>query len=90
VRSPVAIEEGDLLTSMLADTGTWRDIAAEVGPDLVVAPTTDGFVLVAALPPDYRRMREFKRAVREGCAAAERCISPNLYRFREGRWAIAE
>ena len=90
VRSPISIEEGDLLTSLLADTGTWRDIAAEVGPDLVVAATTDRFVLVAALPADYRRMREFKRAVREACAAVERCISPNLYRFREGRWVIAE
>jgi hypothetical protein len=90
VRSPMAMGEGDLLTSLLADTDAWRDIAEEVGPDLVVAATTDEFVLVAALPPDYRRMREFKRAVREDCAAAERCISPNLYRFREGRWVIAE
>jgi len=90
VRAPVMLEDGDLLSSVLADVDAWRAIAEEVGPDLAVAATTDQLVFMAALPPDYRRMRQLKRAIRDDCAAAERCISPNVYRFREGRWVIAE
>jgi len=26
----------------------------------------------------------------EDCAAQQRCVSPNIYRFREGRWVIAD
>jgi hypothetical protein len=90
VRSHVTFEDGDLLTSLLADPEAWRGIADEVGPDLAVVATSDLFVFVGALPAGYGRMREFKRAVREDCATAQRCISPNVYRFRDGRWVFAE
>jgi hypothetical protein len=90
VRDYVAIEDGDLLSSVLADTDAWRTIADEVGPELAVAATTDQFVFVGALPVDARGMREFKRAVRDDCRKVQQCISPNVYRFRDGRWVIAE
>jgi len=89
VRDPVAFEDGDLLTSLLADTQGWRRIAEEVGPDLLVTAVSDQFVF-AGLLPDHPRMREFKQVVREDCAASERCLSPNVYRFRDGRWVIVE
>ncbi len=90
VRDYVAIENGDLLSSVLADTEAWQAIADEVGPDLAVAATTDQFVFVGALPVDHRGMLRFKRAVRADCAKVQQCISPNVYRFRDGRWVIAE
>ena len=90
VRDQVIIfEDGDLLTSLLADTEAWRRIAAEVGPELVVTAVSDRFVFAGVLP-DHPRMREFKQVVREDCEAEERCLSPNVYRFRDGRWAIAD
>ena len=30
------------------------------------------------------------KAVQEDCDAAERCISPHVYRFRDGKWAVAD
>ena len=85
----VAFQEYEYLPSMLADTGAWRAIAAEAGPDLFVTAVSDYFVLVGTLPdgPDFDR---FKQTVRDDCAAQQRCISPNIYRFRDGRWVIAE
>ena len=87
-RSAVAFEDYEYLPSLLTDIEAWRDIAAEAGPDLFVTAVSDHFVFVGVLPdgPDLERL---KRTVREDCAAQERCISPNVYRFRDGRWVIA-
>ena len=90
VRDYVAFENGNLLSSLLADTDAWRAIADEVGPELAVAATSDQLVFVGALPVDERGMEDFKRAVRDDCKRMQECISPNVYRFRDGRWVIAE
>jgi hypothetical protein len=87
-QNAVAFQEYEYLPSMLADTDAWRAIALAAGPDLFVTAVSDRFVFVAVLP-DGPNLEEFKQVVREDCAAQERCISPNIYRFRDGRWVIA-
>ena len=88
-QNPVAFQEYEYLPSMLADIEAWRAIALAAGPDLFVTAVSDRFVFVAILP-DGPSLEDFKQVVREDCAAQERCISPNIYRFRDGRWAIAD
>ena len=85
----VAFQEYEFLPSLLADTEAWRGIAAEAGPDLFVTAVSDYFVFVGLIP-DGPRLEDFRQTVREDCAAQERCISPNIYRFRGGRWVIAD
>ena len=68
---------------------SWRGIAAEAGPDLFVTAVSDHFVFVGSMP-DGARLEAFKQTVREDCAAQQRCVSPNIYCFRDGRWMIAD
>lgn len=88
-QNAVAFEEYEYLPSLLADIEAWRAIEAEAGPDLFVTAVSDHFVF-AGLLPDGPNLERFKRTVREDCAAQERCISPHVYRFRDGRWVIAD
>jgi hypothetical protein len=85
----VGIEDYDLLPSLLLETQGWRRIAEKTGPDLFVAVASDFSVWIGVMP-DGPRLQEFKQVVRDECDAAERCISPNVYRFRAGKWVIAE
>lgn len=89
VRYPVVLEDTEFLTSLLADTEAWSAIAREVGPGLVATAVSDHFVFFADLP-DHPRLSEFKALVRQDCAEQDRCISPHVYRFRDGRWVIAD
>jgi hypothetical protein len=85
----VSYEEYDFLPSLLADAEGWRRLASKTGPDLFVAPISDFSVWVGVIP-DGSRFEQLKQVVREDCAAVERCISPNVYRFHDGRWVIAD
>jgi transcriptional regulator with XRE-family HTH domain len=69
-------------------TYTRKKIAALVGPDLFVPVVFDGFVFVAALP-DGPALEDFAATVSKDCAEQERCISPHIYRFRNGQCRIA-
>ncbi|WP_298195094.1 hypothetical protein [Novosphingobium sp.] len=40
--------------------------------------------------PDGAKLDGFAETVRKDCAEQERCISPHIYRFRNGQWRIAE
>ena len=64
-----------------------REIADEIGPDLVAAAPTEQFALFTTLSDD--ELDPFAELVREDCAMSARCISPNVYRFRDGQWVIA-
>jgi hypothetical protein len=88
-RHPVSFQEYDFLPSLLADTEAWPPLVAKAGPDLFVAPVSDLSVWVGVMA-DGPRFEGLKRAVRAECAEWERCISPNVYRFRDGKWVIAE
>ena len=84
-----AYEGEEYISSLLFDVEAWAQIAAEVGPDLIVTVATDHFVFTADIP-DGKPLEELKQLVAEDCAAAARCISPNIYRFRDGGWVIAD
>ena len=86
--SAVAYEGEEYQGSLLADLEGWARISASVGPDLFVTVVSDQFVMAAKMP-DGAGLDAFRQTVAEDCAAQPRCISPNIYRFRNGRWAIA-
>lgn len=89
VKNAMAFEEYEYLPSLLADIEAWQKIVAEVGPDLFVTAVSDHFVFVG-LMPDGPGFERFRHTVSEDCAVQQRCVSPNIYRFREGRWVIAD
>jgi len=82
-------EDYNLLPSMLAEIEGWRRIAQKAGPDLFATATSDVSVWVGVMSGGPR-FEEFKRVVRAECEALDPCISPNVYRFRDGRWVIAD
>ncbi len=84
----VMFEDQDYLASLLIDLPGWAEIAAKVGPDLYVTVVADRIVYAGVLP-DGPAFDDFKTAVAEDCAAMQKCISPHVYRFRDGRWVIA-
>jgi hypothetical protein len=88
-QSAFSYQDQPYLASMLIDLPAWKKIAAKVGPDLFVTVVADQLVFVGQ-GPDGPALDRFKKAVAEDCAAQERCISPHLYRFRDGGWAIAK
>ncbi|HWU96365.1 MAG TPA: hypothetical protein VN029_12265 [Sphingomonas sp.] len=87
-KSAVAYQEQGYLASLLIDTRAWQAIAEKAGPELFVIVVSDNFVFVGGMAngPELER---FKQTVREDCASQPRCISPNLYRFRDGRWVVS-
>lgn len=87
-QNPVLFTEQAYLASLLADTKAWHAIASAAGPELFVTVVADDMVFVARMP-DGPRLEQFKQTVREDCASRPRCISPNLYRFRDGRWVVS-
>ena len=87
--NPVAFQEYEYLPSLLADTEAWRAISQDAGPDMFATAVSDYFVFVGVLP-DGPDLEQFKQTVSEDCAAQQRCISPHVYRFRNGRWMIAD
>lgn len=80
---------GDYLGSMLGLTEDWVELAQAVGPDLFVTVVADQLVVVGILP-DGPQLDRLAADAAADCNAAPRCISPHVYRFREGRWIIAK
>lgn len=89
LKQPTAFAEGEYLGSLLTQRDKFEKIAAAIGPDLFVTVVSDGFVFVATLP-DGPALEDFAETVRKDCATQERCISPHIYRFRDGQWRIAD
>ncbi len=83
-----AMQGFDYTGSLLLDRKAWADLARKIGPDLFVTVVSDGFVLVG-VRPDGPSLDAFKASVSEDCARLSHCISPHIYRFRDGRWTIA-
>jgi len=88
-KTATAYEDKEYLASLLIDLPAWGAIAAKVGPDLFVTAVSDQFVFVGTLP-DGPKLEKFRKTVAEDCRAQERCVSPHIYRFRDGRWVIAK
>jgi hypothetical protein len=84
----VAFQEYEYLASLLADLGKWELVARDAGPDMFVTAVSDGFVFVGIMP-DGPKLEGFRKTVADDCSTQPRCVSPNIYRFRNGRWVIA-
>jgi len=87
-RNPVFFMDQSYLASLLADIRAWTAIAKAAGPNLFVTVVADHSVFAGVIP-DGPGLDRFKQSVREDCASQPRCISPHLYRFRDGRWVIS-
>lgn len=74
--------------TMLAFPDRWTALAAANGPDLAVIVNSDQMV-AAAVIPDGAELDRFRQLAQEQCDVAPRCTSPNVYRWRDGRWVIA-
>lgn len=88
-RAAFFFQDQAYLASLLIDLPAWEKLAARVGPDLFVTVVADDLVFVGQ-GPDGPGMEGFKHGAAEDCAAQERCISPHVYRFRDGGWVIAK
>lgn len=86
--SAMAYQEYPYLSVLLGDLKGWEKVSNEVGPDLFVTVVSDEFVFVGLLP-DGQQLDDFKKTVDEDCKQQQRCISPFVYRFRQGKWVIA-
>jgi hypothetical protein len=74
--------------SMMAYPAQWAAIAEATGPDLAVIANSDQFV-IAAIVPDGAELERYRGLAADQCKLAPRCISPNAYRWREGKWVVA-
>ena len=83
----IAFQEFPYLSALVADLDGWRRISEVVGSDLFMTVVSDQFVFVGIMPDD--NVAKFKATVEEDCATQRRCISPHIYRFRDGRWIVA-
>ena len=79
----------EYMGSVLGDIARWSVVSDEVGPDLMIAAVSDQFVFSAVIP-DGPNLDGVRQQVAEDCAAAARCISPHIYRFRGGKWVFAD
>ncbi|QZD94500.1 hypothetical protein [Qipengyuania gelatinilytica] len=81
----VAFEDFEYLGSLILDLKSWAAISDEVGEDMVMTVVSDQFVLFGTMP-DGPDLASFRQTVADDCRMQQRCISPNIYRFRQGRW----
>lgn len=84
---PVLFEGYEYLASLLAFADEWNAAAQTAGPDMFVTAVSDNLVFVGFFPKGDQ-LEQFRQAVIDDCNAQPRCISPNVYRLREGRWVI--
>ncbi|MBO9714060.1 hypothetical protein [Sphingomonas sp.] len=84
-KAAAAYQDQEYLASLLIDLAAWEKIAIAAGPDLFVTAVSDQFVFVGLLP-DGPNLDDFAKTVRDDCKAQQRCISPHIFRFRDGHW----
>lgn len=84
----VIYEDQPYLASLLTDTKGWAAVAEAAGPELLLTVVADDYVFVGRMP-DGVRLERFRESVRQDCAGRQRCLSPNAYRFRDGRWVVS-
>jgi hypothetical protein len=78
-------EGKEYLSALLYGRERWDEIASLMGPDTV---TSDQFVFVGTLPSGPG-LEKFRESVESDCQQAGRCVSPNIYRYRDGLWVLA-
>ncbi|MBV7259027.1 hypothetical protein [Erythrobacter crassostreae] len=85
----VSFEGDEYVGSMALMRDQWAKVAARQGGKLAVAIPSDYFFLAVSVA-DGEELKQFKELAVELCQMASRCISPNVYRIRDGGWVIAE
>ena len=73
----------------MIDLPAWALLSKEVGPDLFITVVADRIIFVGVIG-DGPPLEALKKTVVEDCLAQARCISPYVFRFRKGRWAVAD
>lgn len=84
---PVLFQDYEYLASLLAFADEWNAAAPTAGPDMFVTAVSDNLVFVGFLPHGPQ-LDKFRASVAADCKAQPRCITPNVYRLRDGRWVI--
>jgi hypothetical protein len=79
----VAFENQEYGASLLVRLTDWSNLSAKVGPELFVTAVSDQFVFVGIMP-DGAGFEKFRKTVADDCKHQQRCVSPNMYRYREG------
>lgn len=77
----------EYIASLLGLTEDWMEISRAAGADLFVTAASDQLVLAGTIK-DGPELDRLAKAVVDDCNAAERCVSPHVYRFVEGKWVI--
>lgn len=83
----IAFQDYEYLSALVSDLSYWGRVSETVGKDLFMTVVSDQFVFVGTMPDEG--VAKFRATVEEDCAAQPRCVSPNIYRFRDGRWIVA-
>lgn len=87
-KQAMAFESDEYLATLTADLAAWKRVSDVVGPDMMMTVVSDQFVFVGRMK-DGPDLAKFRKSHDEDCRAQPRCVSPNIYRFRDGRWMIA-
>lgn len=82
---PITFEGGEYLASLLTDIDGWGRLSSQIGPDLFVAALSDQLLVVGTVS-DGPELSELAQLMDEICASLERCVSPLVFRFRNGSW----
>jgi hypothetical protein len=83
----VVLEGGDYVPSVLLDLEGWRALAARTKGDLIVTVPDENFATILA---DLKSadLPRFQKMTRESYDAAERGISPFVYRWNGSGWTV--
>lgn len=83
----IALNDTEYAPTLLLDTEAWRPVAAAHG-GLIIAVPSDNMIIIA--DPATRDLAALRQSVRRDFEAADLGISPNLYRWTEAGWVVAE
>jgi hypothetical protein len=87
-KGTVSLEGPAYVASALVQKSAWESLAKSVGPDLFMTVVSDHFVFVG-ITPDGPNFDARAKAVKDDCKEQQRCVSPHIYRWRDGMWKIA-
>lgn len=73
-------------SAILGRLAHWSEVADEGGPALFATAVSDDFIVIGFLRETD--VGKLARSARDNCKAAPRCISPHVYRLRDGQWRI--
>lgn len=88
IKGSVSLEGANYLASALVQKSAWESLAKSIGPDMFVTVVSDDYVFVG-IAANGPKLDAHAKAAAEDCKSAQRCVSPHIYRWRDGMWKIA-